>query len=307
MYINYYFLIYFILYSHKYKRIFMQNTHLKAILITSLGVLLMSLESLFIKLTSIEALAFSFYIGVFMFVSINLILISTKKTKTLYIYKEGLKPIIICGFLFGVSNIFFISAIKTTTVANTVMIFASAPLFSALYTYVLYKEKSKKNIFVASFFIFIGLFVIFSSQLGTGDFIGNIYALICVNLFALSFVILAKYRSANRFAITAFAGLSTTLVSFLFVESFVLDEKTLMILLLAGLFVSPISRVLMGLGTKELPASEVSLLMIIETIMAPIWVWIVLQEVPVNSTFIGGAIILSTLFFNSLYVIRSKK
>jgi drug/metabolite transporter (DMT)-like permease len=285
----------------------MKNLHLKAILITSLGVLLMSLESLLIKLTSIEALTFSFYVGVFMFFSINLILFTTKKEKILTIYKEGIKPIIICGVLFGLSNIFFINAIKTTTVANTVMIFASAPLFSALFTYLLYKEKSKKNIYITSFFILIGLFVIFSSDLGGGNLIGNIYALICVILFALSFVILAKYKETNRFAITAFAGLSTTVISFIFINSFDIDTKTLMILLLAGILISPMSRILMGIGTKSLPASEVSILMIIETIMAPIWVWIVLNEVPSNNTFIGGTIILTTLFFNSLYIIINKR
>lgn len=285
----------------------MENSHLKAIIITSIGVLLMSLESLLIKLTNIEALSFSFYVGVFMFISINTILFTGKKSKTISIYKESIKPIIICGVLFGVSNIFFINAIKTTSVANTVMIFASAPLFSALYTYLLYKERSKKNIYIASFFIFIGLFIIFSSQLRGGDLIGNIYALICVNLFALSFVILGKYKKANRFAITAFAGLSTTIISFLFVNDFYVDTNTLLILLLAGTLVSPISRVLMGIGTKSLPASEVSILMIIETVMAPIWVWIVLKEVPASSTFIGGSIILLTLFLNSLYVLKTNK
>lgn len=285
----------------------MSNSHLKAILITSLGVLLMSLESLLIKLTSITALTFSFYVGIFMFFSINTILLAQKRQKVLSIYKNDIKPILICGFLFGTSNLFFISAIKTTTVANTVMIFASAPLFSALFAYLIYRQKSKKNIFIASFFIFIGLFIIFSSQLGSGDFIGNIYALICVNLFALSFVILSQYKNANRLAITAGAGLFIVLLSFSLVDNFNVDTNTLYILMLAGIIVSPISRVLMGIGTKNLPASEVSLLMIIETIMAPIWVWLVLKEVPSDSTFIGGSIILLTLFFNSLYVLKLAK
>ncbi|KAB7884665.1 DMT family transporter [Poseidonibacter ostreae] len=285
----------------------MENNHLKAILISSLGVLFMSFESLLIKLASIEAVVFAFYVGIFMFISINTILFSTKKSKTILIYKEGMKAIIICGFLFGLSNIFFITAIKTTSVANTVMIFASAPLFSALYTYLIYKEKSKKNIYISSFFIAVGLFVIFSAQLGGGDLLGNIYALICVNLFALSFVVLAKHKNANRFAITAFAGLSAAVISFLFVNDFLIDISTLIILLLAGVIVAPISRVLMGIGTKSLPASEISLLFIIETVMAPIWVWIVLKEVPANSTFIGGSIILLTLFLNSAYILKMNK
>jgi len=85
--------------------------------------------------------------------------------------------------------------------------------------------------------------------------------------------------------------------------------QTLYILLLAGLLTTPIARVLMGIGTKSLPASEVSLLMIIETIMAPIWVWLFLDEIPVTTTLIGGFLILVTLILNSLYLLKinSKK
>lgn len=248
------------------------NTHLKAILITASGVLLMSLESLFIKLTSIEAMTFSFYIGIFMMLSINSILLFKHKTNIILEYKKSYFAVIVCGILFGTSNMFFISAIKTTSVANTVMIFASAPIFSALYSYIFYKQKSKKNIFIASFFIFLGLFIIFSLQLEAGDFIGNVYALICVNLFALAFVVLAQYKDANRFVITSVAGLTAFSLSSFFVNDFYINQNTLFILLGAGLIISPISRVLMGIGTKTLIASEVSLLMIIETIMAPIWV-----------------------------------
>jgi len=280
------------------------NIHLKALLITALGVLLMSLEALFIKLTSITALTFSFYTGIFMFISINIILFSTQKKNIINTYKVGFFPILLCGFLFGTSNIFFISAIKTTTVANTVMIISSAPLFSSFFAYVLYKEKSTKNIYISSFFIFVGLYIIFSSQLGRSDMIGNFYALGCVTLFSLSFVLLSKYRDINRFAVTSFAGFFVTLISFIFVKNLELDANALYILLLAGLLTTPIARVFLGIGTKSLPASEVSLLMIIETIMAPIWVWLFLDEIPASTTLIGGFLILVTLIFNSLYLLK---
>jgi drug/metabolite transporter (DMT)-like permease len=285
----------------------MNNSYLNAIVITSFGVLLMSLESLLVKLTSIEAITFSFYIGLFMFFTINIVLFSSKKQKIIQVYKDNLKSIVLCGFLFGISNIFFINAIKTTTVANTVMIFASIPLFSSLYNYLIYRKKSTKNIYIASFFIFIGLFIIFSTQIGDSNFLGNIYALICVNLFSLAFVILSQYKNVNRFAITAFAGFVTAIVSSLFINYYAIDLYTLGILLITGIIVAPMSRILIGIGTKRLPASEVSLLMIIETIMAPIWVWIFLNEIPQNTTFIGGSIILLTLILNSIYSLKINK
>jgi drug/metabolite transporter (DMT)-like permease len=74
--------------------------------------------------------------------------------------------------------------------------------------------------------------------------------------------------------------------------------------MIMGLLISPISRVFLGNGAKYISASEVSLLMIIETIMAPIWVWIFLDEVPSSYTFIGGSIIIATLIINSIYTLK---
>lgn len=284
-----------------------ENKSLLAVLITICGVTLMSFESLLIKLTSINALSFSFYIGILMFITTNLILFIKHKKNILQSYKYHFNILLLCGLLTGISNIFFINAIKTTSVANTVMILASSPLFSAFYSYLIYREKSNKNIYIASIFIFLGLFIIFFNQLDKGDILGNIYAFTCVNLFSLTFVLLNKYKNVDRFSLTAISGLVTASFSFILYNNFIIDTYTLIILLLTGLFISPISRVLIGLGVKNLSASEVSLLMIIETIAAPIWVWLVLKEMPPQTTFIGGSIILATLFINSIYIIKFNK
>jgi len=285
----------------------MKNKHAKALIITTIGVLLLSLESLFIKLTSITALTFAFYIGIFMFSSTNIILLTNKKTNFIKAYKTDFTAVLICAFLFGISSILFISSIKHTTVANAVLIFSAAPIFAAFYMYILFKQKSSKNIYISSFFIFIGLYIIFSSQLGQGDMIGNLYALICIALFSLAFVILSRYKDINMFAVISLSSVVTVIIAFIFTTTITIDLETLYILLIAGLFVSPMARVLMGIGTKTLPASEVSLLMIIETVMAPVWVWLFLNEVPQNSTLVGGSIILLTLVINSLYMLMLNK
>ncbi|MGE0051460.1 MAG: EamA family transporter, partial [Arcobacter sp.] len=145
----------------------------KGLLLTSLGVFIMSLESLFIKFTNISSFLFSFYIGIFMFASMA----STFLFKDFDYLKKALKTsfpfLLICSTFMAVSNIFFITAVKTTTVANVVIIFSTSALFSALIGYVIYKEKVNKNIFYASFFMFVGLFIIFNDKLEIGSVKGN--------------------------------------------------------------------------------------------------------------------------------------
>ncbi len=264
----------------------------------------MSFESLFIKLTTIEPLVFSFYIGIFMFLSTAVILIIKKKNITNEIIEKSFKYALLGAFLMAISNLFFISAIKNTLVANVVLILATAPLFSTLFAFLIYKVKPQKSIFIASFFIFIGLFIIFNDQLGFGNFLGNIYALICAILFSLSFVFLSRHTKFDRVLLICISGIILTILAFFLAANISIDTKNLLVVAIMGILITPISRVLIGNGTKFISASEVSLLMIIETIMAPIWVWMFLNEIPSSNTFIGGSIILLTLIVNSFYNLK---
>lgn len=283
------------------------NSYIFALFITMLGVILMSIESLLIKMTNISGITYSFYIGILMFISLNSILLKGGIKNTFSIYKDNVKIILISGLLMGFANMFFINSIKHTTIANAVIIISSAPLFATLFAYLFYKEKPQKNIFIASIFIFIGLIVIFSQQLSGGNMIGDILALFCAMSFSLNFVVMSKHKDVNRFAVLAFAGVCITLMSSLFIESFAVDTTSLYILLVAGLLISPFSRIFVLIGTKTLPASEVSLLTILETVLAPIWAWIFLSEIPIMNTIFGGLIILSTLIINTLYLIKISK
>lgn len=276
----------------------------KGLLITSVGVLVMSLESLFIKLTTISPFLFSFYIGIFMFVATSGTIVFKQRDIIKKFEKNSLKYTIICASLMAVSNILFVSAIKNTYVANVVIILSISPLLASLFNFIFYGKKPSKNIYVASLFIFIGLYIIFKDQISLGSLAGNIYALLCAILFSISFVFLERHKDLNRVVLTAISGLMTSVLCFLFISSLIIDVRTLLILMAMGLLVTPISRVMIGNGTKYINASEVSLLMIIETILAPLWVWMFLNEIPTNQTFMGGSIILITLILNSLYKLK---
>lgn len=283
------------------------NTYLFALFITMLGVVLMSIETLLVKMTTISGITYSFYIGILMFISLNVVLLKKGVKSTVSLYKENIKIILISGLLMGLANMFFINSVKHTSIANAVVIISSSPLFASLFAYILYKDKPQKNIFIASAFIFIGLLIIFSKQLSGGNLFGDILALFCAMSFSLNFVVMSKYKAVNRFAVLAFAGVCITVLSLFFIESYAVDSTSFYILLIAGLIISPFSRIFVLIGTKTLPASEISLLTILETILAPIWAWIFLNEIPVINTIFGGLIILSTLIINSLYLIKVSK
>ena len=280
------------------------SNNAKGLAITSLGVLIMSLESLFVKFTSIDAITFCFYLGIFIFISMASTLLVKQRDVIKKITTTSFPILIVCAFLMGSSNIFFISGLKNTSVANVVLIFGTAALFSSLFAFLIYKEKITKNIIIASFFMLFGLFIIFSDELELGNMLGNIYALLSVATFSLAFVLLVRHTNISRVALTATVGIWMSIISLFLASSLSVDLKTLGIIAIMGLFITPVARVLMTNGTKYINASEVTLLMIIETIMAPVWVWLFLNEIPSSNTFIGGSIIIVTLIANSLYTLK---
>jgi len=280
------------------------NNNKKGIIITALGVLLMSFESLFIKLTSISPFTFSFYLGIFMFISMVFLLIIKQRDVIREVAKTSFYIFLLCGILMGSANIFFIWAIKSTTAANVVLIIGTGALFTSFFSYLFYKEKIKLNVLISSFFLFIGLFIIFNDKLGIGSLKGNLLALLCTMTFSLSFVLMSKYTRINRIAMTAMTGISLATIAYFASDTISIDFYNLLVVGAMGLIITPFSRILIFTGTKFINASEVSLLMIIETVMGPIWVWMVLNEVPSSYTFIGGSIILLTLVLNSMYIMR---
>ncbi|WP_428026202.1 DMT family transporter [Arcobacter sp.] len=282
------------------------NNNTKGILITALGVLIMSFESLFIKLTSISPFTFSFYLGICMFLSMMITLLIKQRDIIREVTKTSFYIFILCGILMGSANIFFIWAIKSTTAANVVLIIGTGALFTSFFSYLFYKERIKINVLIASFFMIIGLLIIFNDKIGVGSLKGNLLALLCTMTFSLSFVFMAKHTKINRIALTAMTGMALAIIAYFVSDTIRIDFYNLSVVAVMGLIITPFSRVLIFNGTKFINASEVSLLLIIETVMGPIWVWMILKEVPSSYTFVGGSIILLTLIVNSMYIMKKE-
>ena len=88
----------------------------------------------------------------------------------------------------------------------------------------------------------------------------------------------------DRVVLTALSEVALSVITYFLSDDLKIDTTNLLIVMSMGLIISSISRVLIGNGAKYISASEVSLLMLIETIMAPIWVWIFLNEIPSSNT-----------------------
>ncbi len=264
----------------------------------------MSFESWLIRLANVSAQTVTFFFGLFMFIVTFIALFSMERNATLSLYRHQRNPILLSALFMGSSNLFFVLAIKHTTVASAVFILSSAPMISSLIAYVLFRRKTPRRIFIATFFVFIGLFMILQDGLGVGKWEGNLYALLCVISFSALFAVLENYKNASRLACIGAGGLFASLLAFLTATIVIPDTHSFLVILFMGGILTPISRVLIGVGTKVLASVDVTLLTLIETVLAPIWVWLFLNEVPTQSTLYGGAIIIVALVVNAFQAHR---
>lgn len=259
----------------------------------------MSFEAPLIQLSGLSGASFGFYFGLFIFLSTNLFLLSFGLDKFKQAYQNDKIALILGAFFMGIGNLFFILAVKHTGIAITVLILATSPILSALVAFIFIKEKTPSYIFKSSFFVFFGLIVIVFDELELSSYLGILYAFGCVGCTTLMIVTMRKYKNANRGAYVGLAGLIIMFVGF-FGASLHINFSSFIIVFLTGFLATPLSRVLIGLGTRYLVPAEVSLLYIGESVLAPIWGILILSEIPSTQTFIGGSIILLALVFNAL-------
>ncbi len=260
----------------------------------------MSFESPLIKMTHVPAQNFTFYFGLCMFLTMNVTLWIKYGAKMKHLYTEHPTSILLSGLCIGLSNLFFILAIKHTSVASAVFILSTGPLVSALLSFLLFKQKTPLRTFVAIFFVFIGLGIILFNDLELGNMEGNLYAFACVFAFVSMLAILERNKEVNRLACFGTGALIASLLALLSTTIVLPDLYSFSLILFMGMLLTPLSRALIGMGTKVLPSVEVALLTIIEPVLAPFWVWILMDEKPHPNTLLGGAIILATLLVHSM-------
>lgn len=266
----------------------------------------MSLESPLIKIANLHWADVSFLLGIGLITSINFMLILKGKDFFITNYKRGFLSVTFVGFLMGLANLNFVSAVIYGDVANTVLILATSPIFSAILMWIFFKQKTPKSIFVATFFIFIGLFIILKSDITEGSFLGIFLAFACMFVMIGVFISLSYYQNISKLAFISLAGVFLCIFSLPFAK-FDLNPTSCIIILGIGLFIMPVSRYFLGIGAKLILPQELSLLTILESVLAPLWAWWWIGDKPSLDTFIGAFIILSTLVFYILSTTKKRK
>ena len=209
------------------------------------------------------------------------------------------------GVLFGLSSIFFTLSVFNTSTANLVFILAFNPMLAAIFAWALIGERPDFVTWGTIFFTIIGVAIIVSDGLEGGTLKGDIYALITAIFLALS-IVRTRQSGKNMSLAPAMGGMVTGLFALpIALSNFSMPEQPAW-LLINVLVLVPLAGFTLSFAPRFIPAPQVAVFFLLETVLAPIWVWLIFAEIPSNKTLTGGLIVLISIAFHTAWNLRAK-
>ena len=276
----------------------------KGSLMAFVAVMFITPDSLFIRLSNVETWSLVFYRGIIPFglVFIGMLLIYKLKFFNL-LRSNGYYG---CAYVltFSVTNVAFVVSIQNTNVANTLIMIATAPMLSAILGSLFLKENPDKKTWIAIFITFFAALYIFYDSIKLGNFFGDILGFVAAMGLAVGAVIIRSAKKLNLVPSAVVGKLIIALFAIFFVKDYSLNNNDIYIVPLMCVMCVAIPFVLVTIAPRFITAAEVNLFFLLETIIGPIWVWLIINEQPSPETIVGGTIIVFTIATHSFLKLK---
>jgi len=284
------------------------NSHVKGILITALGVLIVTPDSLFVRLIDGDPLVTGFWRGLIagLVVFIAVLLFQGPRAFSV-VFRSG-KPGLIYMVLVASTAPAFALAVTNTSVANVVFILAATPIFAAIYSRIFLGEPIERRMVLTLIVVVIGLGVITigSSESEIASWKGDLWAVYIAAAFAAALTAVRKIKDVSMVPAVPFAYIGAALVLLLFTSPFEAFAANWPLYLGHGVMIGAAS-CLLTLGPRYITSAEVSLLVLLESVLAPILVWWVLGEDPGPLAIAGGATVIVALLVSNYFAVRATR
>lgn len=269
----------------------MQSRKNKAILQMVICSVLWSIAGIFIKLINCNAVVIAGLRGLIA-AAVIFVFMHISKEKFVFTKKTALGAL-----MGGISFLCFVAANKLTTAANAIVLQFTLPVFILVFSALFFRKKIRRADIVVVALTFLGIALFFFDSIGGGKTLGNILAVIAGAGLALMFIITGEQTESERMSCLACAHLMTAAVSipFLFFTQNTFDAKSIICILILGIFQLGIPYILFGLAVGACPPLACSLISALEPLLNPVWVLIFDGEKPGIFALIGGIIVITSV------------
>ncbi len=281
--------------------------YLRGVLLMFLGVLVLSPDTLLIYLVSADRWTLLFWRGSLIALTIFAGMITVYRLDTLKkLTGIGIGGVVV-GILIATSTISFVAAVTITTAANALVIVAASPLFAAVLSRLLLRELVPTRTWVAACAGLLSIVILMWGSAGHGSMAGDLLALVTSLSMALNFIIVRVFRGVSMIPAAGIGGLLCAVVVLPLAGAVSISRGDVIPLLLMGTIVLPVPLVIMTIAPRLIPAPEVGLILLLETVLGPLWVWLVVGQKPALETAVGGSLLLITLMCHSLLAFRQAR
>lgn len=282
------------------------KSHQRGLLMTLVGVLVLTPDALLIRLAETDhwTIMFwrSFYSAILMFGLSSIIARKSPVKLVKDLWQNGM----LCAVLFVFSNACFILSVTHTSVANTLVILASMPFIAAVLGVVLMRKNLPLRTWLTIVIAMSGIVIVFWGRFGGGNLFGDLMGLGGAFFMASTLVAVSYNPKINSLAaIAAGAAMACLFALAMGAEPLSATKLDHFVLFLDGGVILPIAFGLITYGPKLISAAEVSLIMLLETVLGPVWVWWLLGETPPTQTFFGGLLVIGAVLINAALGFRS--
>ena len=276
----------------------------KGTLLAFTAIMFITPDSLFIRLSTIESWNLIFYRGFIPFFVVFLGLLIIQKGKIITALINNGWHGIAYAVTFTITNILFVISIENTSVANTLIMLSLAPMLSAIISLIFLKENPDKKTWIAIIITTLAVIYIFFDSFEKGDMKGNFFGLVCATGLAVGAVIIRSVKQLNLVPSAMMGKLLVAIIALLFADNLNLEGSDSIIIPTMCIMCVAIPFVLVTLAPRYITAAEVNLFFLLETILGPIWVWLIIHEQPSMETIIGGIVIISTITAHSFLALK---
>ncbi|PLX80393.1 MAG: EamA/RhaT family transporter [Desulfuromonas sp.] len=281
--------------------------HIKGLLLTVIAVLILSPDATLVKLIRTDGWTLLFWRCLLTAITQAVLLGIVYRGQFRQSFSNIGRAGLLSALIIVVGSLLFVHSILQTTAANTLIILAATPLFSSLLSRLFLAETLPRRTWIAIAVCFGGILLIFSGSLAQGLLWGDLLALGATLMWAGNLVVLRHGKAVNMIPANLLGNLLVAPVALLAgATPLAISSADLGYLVLLGGLLLPVSFSLITLSPRYIPAPEISLILLIETVLGPVWVWLILGEIPVPATIVAGLLILATLLLHTYLSLRAR-
>lgn len=285
-----------------------RNLYLRGILLAAAGMTVISPDGMLLHMVQTASIwDVLFWRSFGMGITLALVLVALYRRRLPALLRAQGWAGLMAALLMTAANFLFVIAMLNTSVANTLVILATMPFWSALLGLVLIGEAVRRRTWIAIAVALVGIVVIVSGSFGGGTLLGDMAALGAALAHGLNLVVLRRAGDRDMTAALALSGFLVAVVCLPFLQPATMTPRDWWVLGALGFIILPLALTLFLSGARYAPAAEVALLSLVETVLGPLWAWAALGEAPSVRALIGGTLVIVAVAGNALAGVAARR